>query len=94
MSSEWTLGEEQGVAVEAAEGLIASTGGRPDLFGAKALELQAEASTTARFKTSSASSGGRPRRLCNLRSLLALLILQAMPSLETKSLLHKLERSP
>jgi ribosome-binding protein aMBF1 (putative translation factor)/cytidylate kinase len=79
--------EEQGVALEAAEGLHRVYGWLPpDLFGAKPLELQAAASAGARFKLPARVREAGLGAYVIYAHYLALLVLQALPSLEKKNL--------
>jgi ribosome-binding protein aMBF1 (putative translation factor)/adenylate kinase family enzyme len=79
--------EEQGVALEAAEGLHRVYGWLPpDLFGTKPLELQMKASTTARFKLPARVREAGLGAYVIYAHYLALLVLQCVPTLEVKRL--------
>jgi ribosome-binding protein aMBF1 (putative translation factor)/cytidylate kinase len=79
--------EEQGVALEAAEGLHRVYGWLPpDLFGASPLELQTAASAAARFKLPARVREAGLGAYVIYAHYLALLVLQALPNLEKKSL--------
>jgi transcriptional regulator with XRE-family HTH domain/dephospho-CoA kinase len=77
--------EEQGVALEAAEGLHRVYGWLPpDLFGANALELQSAASATARFKLPARVREAGLGAYVIYAHYLALLVLQAVPNVGIK----------
>ena len=79
--------EEQGVALEAAEGLHRIYGWLPpDLFGGNPLELQTAASAGGRFKLPARVREAGLGAYVIYAHYLALLVLQALPNLEKKTL--------
>jgi len=75
--------QEQGVALEAAEGLHRIYGWLPpDLFGGNALELQTAASAVGRFKLPARVREAGQGAYVIYAHYLALLVLQALPSLD------------
>lgn len=80
-------GDEQGVALEAAEGLHRVYGWLPpDLFGGQPLGLQMAAAASARFKMPARVRETGLGAYVIYAHYLALLVLQALPNLEKKTL--------